>query len=311
MGTGQGVDKITISWSTDKKSNSVVLYTPESQYNSDNPSYSSEVGKYDELVTSHSIELTNLNPNTVYHYKVRSKSNYGNWTDSNDFTFITLSINSEIKDFRFTKVGQKSITANWTTTFESRAMVEAIDILNNKTVTKSEEKGFTYNHEFTTDQLQAASNYQLKVATVAKDGTISEDSLFPFATANSSEPPVINNVRISNALISGSVEQVQTIISWKTDKASTSRILYNEGMSDNLSQSTSLDKSLVTDHVVVTVNFKPGKVYKFKVESVDNSGNSSLSKEYLIMTPKTEESVINIIIDNFMESFSFITKGKK
>jgi hypothetical protein len=47
------------------------------------------------------------------------------------------------------------------------------------------------------------------------------------------------------------------------------------------------------------------------VESSDSSGNISLSKDYLIMTPKTQESVINLIIDNFMESFSFVTKGKK
>ncbi len=306
-----GVDKIVISWTTDKKSNSVVVYTPDSDFDSANPVYSSEVGKYDESVTSHSVELTNLNPNTTYHYKVRSKSDYGNWTDSEDFTFATLSINSEIKDFRFTKVTQKSVSASWSTTFDSRAMFEVTDILSGKSVVKSEEQGFSRDHSFTTDQLQTSTNYQLQISTVAKDGTVSEASLFPFSTSTSSEPPLISNVRISNALISGAVEQVQTIISWKTDKPSTSRILYNEGTSKELSQSTSLDKSLVTDHVVVTTNLKPGKVYKFKVESVDSNDSPSLSKDYLIMTPKTQESVINLIIDNFMESFSFVTKGRQ
>jgi len=189
-------------------------------------------------------------------------------------------------------------------------LVEVTDVLTGKSVVKSEEKGFSRTHEFSTDQLQTSTNYQLAITLVAKDGTVSQDAVFPFSTSTSSEPPVISNVRISNALISGAVEQVQTIISWKTDKPSTSRILYTEGTGNDLSQSTSLDKSLVTDHVVVTTSLKSGKVYKFKVESIDSANNTSLSKDYLIITPKTQESVINLIINNFLESFSFVTKGK-
>ncbi len=307
-----GVDKITISWTTDKKSNSVVVYTPESNYDAGNTNaYASEVGNYDEKVTSHSVDVTNLNPNTTYHYKVKSKTEYGNWTESQDYSFTTLAINSEVRDLRFAKVGQNSITADWSTSFESRAMIEVLDVLSGKTLVKTEEQGFNRDHKFTTDQLQNSTNYQLKITTVAKDGTISDPSVYPFSTSTSTEPPVISNVRISNALISGAVEQVQTIISWKTDKPSTSRIVYNEGMGTDFNQNTNLDKSLVTDHVVVTTNLKTGKVYKFKVESIDAAKNTTLSKEFLIMTPKAQESVLNLIINNFTSSFSFITKGKK
>jgi hypothetical protein len=62
---------------------------------------------------------------------------------------------------------------------------------------------------------------------------------------------------------------------------------------------------------VVTTSLSPGKVYKFKVESIDASDNTSLSKDYLIMTPKTQQSVLDLIIDNFASSFSFVTGGKK
>lgn len=306
-----GVDKITITWVTDKKSNSVVAYTLDSDYDPSTSQYPTEVGDYDELVTSHSVELTNLNPNTTYHYKVRSKSTYGNWADSDDYTFTTLSINSKINDFHFTKVSQNSVAAAWSTNFDSRATIDVVDVLSGKSVTKSEEKGFSKSHEFTTDQFESSTNYQLKITLTAKDGTVSEESVFPFSTSISSDPPEISNVRISNALISGAVEQVQTIISWKTDKPSTSRIIYTEGTSDDLNQSTSLDKTLVTDHVVVTTNLSPGKVYKFKAESVDAGDNTALSKDYLIMTPKPQQSVLDLIIDNFASSFSFITGGNK
>ncbi|MDD2482776.1 MAG: fibronectin type III domain-containing protein [Candidatus Shapirobacteria bacterium] len=303
-----GVDKIVISWKTDKSASSVVAYASDKEFNKDNPDYPTTVGNPDELVTNHSVEIINLNPNTTYHYQVRSKAALGNWTKSSDYTFTTLSINSEIKDLKFNEIGEKSISASWQTTFEARSMMEIIDILTGKTVVKKEENSFDRNHNFKTSELQTSTNYKLKLVTVAKDGTVSEESIYPFATSTSSNPPEISNVRISNALISGAVEQVQTIISWKTDKPSTSKIIYDEGTAKELKLSTGLDKSLVTDHIVVTTTLKPGKVYKFKAESADSNGISSLSKDYIIMTPKAQESVINLIIDNFTQSFSFITR---
>jgi alpha-tubulin suppressor-like RCC1 family protein len=307
-----GVDKITISWTTDKKSNSVVAYAADKEYDSTKSDpYTATVGNPDESVTDHSVEISSLNPNTTYHYQVKSKSEFGNGTNSTDFTFTTLSINSEIRDLKFNDIGEKSINVSWQTNFESRAMIEIIDAMSGKSIEKSEEKGFDKSHNFKASDLQTSTNYKLKIITVAKDGTLSKESIYPFATSTSSKPPEISNVRISNALISGAVEQVQTIVSWKTDKPSTSRIVYDDGSAKELKLATSLDKSLVTDHIVVTTVLKPGKVYKFKTESVDTGGNISLSKDYIIMTPKPQESVINLIISNFTQSFSFITGNKK
>ena len=306
-----GVDKITITWTTDKKSNSVVAYVTDKDYVSTaSDPYTTTAGNPGESVTNHSVEISNLNPNTTYHYQVRSKTEFGNWTKSSDFVFTTLSLNSEIRDLKFNEIKEKSVRVSWQTNFESRAMIEVSDILSGKVAYKTEEKGFDRSHSLTVNDLQTSTNYKLKIVTIAKDGTTSEESIYPFSTATSSNPPEISNVRISNALIPGAVEQVQTIVSWKTDKPSSSRIIYDEGLAKELKMSTNLDRSLVTDHIVVTTVLKTGKVYKFKVESVDSNGNVSLSKDYIIMTPKPQESVINLIIDNFTSSFSFIT-GKK
>lgn len=307
-----GIDKITVTWTTDKKSNSIVAYVPEEKYNLNNSDpYTTVIGNPNDNVTHHSVTIENLNPNTVYHYQVRSKSEYGNWTNSKDYTFTTLSINSKIKDFHFSDIGQNKVSASWATDFEARALIKIKDPLLNKSIISFEEKGFDRTHKFATDELQNSTNYQIEIINVAKDGTLSEPVVFPFSTAISPNPPEISNVRTSSALISGAVEQIQTIISWKTNKPSTSRIIYGEGTGDNLNQFTNLDKSLITDHIVVTTNLKPGKVYKFKVESVDASANTSTSQDYLIMTPKPQQSIIDLIIDNFTSSFSFISGRKK
>ena len=76
--------------------------------------------------------------------------------------------------------------------------------------------------------------------------------------------------------------------------------------STELSQSTPLEPNLVSDHIVVTTALKPGKVYRFRIESIDGIGNVSRSKDYTILTPKKEENVLDLIINNFEQSFGFL-----
>ena len=134
----------------------------------------------------------------------------------------------------------------------------------------------------------------------------------PFSTTVSLEPPQISKVRISTSIIPGKVEKVQTIISWKTNKPSTSRVFYEEGISGDkeLPFMTSLEQELVKDHVVITTAFKSGKVYRIRMESIDASGGASYSSDYTIITPRPKESIIDLIIKNFEDIFVFLKKIK-
>ncbi|HSX01850.1 MAG TPA: Ig-like domain-containing protein [Candidatus Saccharimonadia bacterium] len=74
---------VTILWDTDVASTSQVAYGADSSYGSHSPLNSS-------LVTSHSVTLTGLSPNTGYHYAVTSSTPAdGGTTTSNDNTFLT------------------------------------------------------------------------------------------------------------------------------------------------------------------------------------------------------------------------------
>ncbi len=71
----------TITWITNKGSNSTVVYGLDTSYGntkSDNT-----------LTTSHSVVLNNLNKQTTYHYKVQSTDSSGNTGTSSDQSFIT------------------------------------------------------------------------------------------------------------------------------------------------------------------------------------------------------------------------------
>jgi subtilisin family serine protease len=79
-----GITRTTavITWTTNEASDSQVQYGTTTSYGSSSPLDPSQV-------TSHSVQLTGLRKNTLYHYRVRSMDAAGNVALSGDFTFRT------------------------------------------------------------------------------------------------------------------------------------------------------------------------------------------------------------------------------
>src|SRR5438132_30793 len=73
----------TISWATNKASDSQVEYGLTTAYGSSTPLNSS-------LLTAHAVTLTGLLGTTTYHYRVKSRDAAGNLATSADFTLTTL-----------------------------------------------------------------------------------------------------------------------------------------------------------------------------------------------------------------------------
>jgi hypothetical protein len=73
----------TITWTTNEISNSSVDYGTTTAYGSTASNATN--------VTSHSISLSGLTANTLYHYRVNSTDTANNTATSGDFTFTTLS----------------------------------------------------------------------------------------------------------------------------------------------------------------------------------------------------------------------------
>jgi len=73
----------TITWVTDKPSTSQIEYGPQLPYDQTTPADT-------DLVIYHKITLTDLNPLTAYHYRIKSRDARGNEAVSDDLTFRTL-----------------------------------------------------------------------------------------------------------------------------------------------------------------------------------------------------------------------------
>ncbi|MFH1657024.1 MAG: fibronectin type III domain-containing protein, partial [bacterium] len=307
-----GSDWARITWVTDKKSNSIVAYVEDENYDlNKDDAYADINGDPDEQVTAHTVTLNNLKTETTYHFQVRSKSPLGDWAKSSDKTFTTLSLLPQISRARLVAISETSVTLQWNTNLPTQTKIDVIDASTGAKTIK-EDNNYLKEHQLTIDNLDISTDYSLQIFSTDEQSNESSSEILSFSTTLSLEPSIISQVRINTALIPGKVERVQAIISWKTNKPATSRVLYEEGAGrgDVLGGSTSLDSALEFDHIVITTAFKPGKVYRFRVESVDAFGNVSISRDYTILTPKPKESVLDLIINNFEQTFGFLNRLK-
>ncbi|MDP8229625.1 MAG: fibronectin type III domain-containing protein, partial [Candidatus Gorgyraea atricola] len=85
-GVATGYYSARITWTTDEPSTSHVDYGKTGFV------YESTSPEDTNLVTRHEIILTNLEPSTLYHYRIRSKDMFGNEGVSQEFTFKTMDL---------------------------------------------------------------------------------------------------------------------------------------------------------------------------------------------------------------------------
>jgi hypothetical protein len=86
--TGVTETSATITWTTDKPSDSNVDYGMSTSYGA------TASNSVVELVTSHSISLDGLNACTTYHYRLRSRAASGIGAISGDITFTTAGVDT-------------------------------------------------------------------------------------------------------------------------------------------------------------------------------------------------------------------------
>jgi hypothetical protein len=297
-----------VTWVTDKPANSLVAYVKDVDYDdsASNP-YPSEVGDSNAATVNHEVVLEGLEPETTYHIQARSNGKFGGMGQSLDTVFSTTSLLPNINDIQIQQIKESGVELSWETNIPTRSNIIITESASGETQV-FENPNFIRDHNFDTDELSPSTGYTAQVVSIDEAGEESESSVLSFFTTLNDNPPQISDVRVVTSLIPGKVEQVQTIISWKTNKPSTSKVLFEEGVRDDgeLSQSTSSDTALKKDHIIISSSFAPGKVYSYKVESVDTGGNTANSENFTLLTPRPRESVVDLIVKNLEEMFGFL-----
>ncbi len=313
----EGSNYATISWTTDKLSNSLVEYAPADEYLLTN-AYSQTVGNFDISANEHTVEVRGLIPNTVYHYRVISRTPTGAETKSRDFVFKTDTEFSEISNYKIEVLSPEEASFFWVTNLPSDTVITYTpyrlgvpDVEARKTERKSV---YSTEHLIVLSDLEAGVAYDIELSGTDYGGSTVSKMIKGFSTNDTDLPPLIYQIQTESAIIPGGKDRIQVIISWVTNELSNSRVLYRRGFATEgtpFTDSTILDPGYVKKHIVVISNFESGQVYQFVVESTDSGGNTSISKTITILTPRKEESVFQVIMSNVEDIFSWTGKIKK
>lgn len=294
--SGISTSQATVTWTTDELSNSNVTYSTNTSYNNSATSTS--------MVTSHSVTLTGLSPNTTYNIRVRSVDPLSNSAQvdaaspgSNpvgNFSFTTAQ-GAVISSVSAIAVSGNSATIVWNTNQDSDSYVvysANADLSGSQTTgsaTLVGGAGPTYEHRVTLTGLSTNQQYYYKVRSTNGSGNLAEDTngggYYTFTTVNDVTAPTVSNVASSLA------SQTSAVITWLTNELADSQVLYGT-TAGNLNQQTSVNATMTINHSVVISSLTAGTTYYYKVVSADPQGNSTTSSEYSFGT--TAQDIIAV-----------------
>ncbi len=283
-----------ISWFTSTPLSSIVEYGLTTSYE--------ERKESSALVNDHSIDLAGLNQGVIYHYRVKGLDKNKKLYASSDQTFEPKSP-AEITNVSVDNIDEHGATVTFKTNVPTDSNVAYIDKGNNQEIGSQGSVNLTVDHNVRLTNLKQGTDFAVSITVSDEQGTQTKVDGPSFTTNKDEKPPVIENVKTDNALTQA--DGVQTIISWKTDEQSSTSIFYKEGHGGQEKEFKSVD-ALTTNHVGVITIFKPGTVYTFRVKSVDPSGNESISGDFVMLTPSKRANIIQVIIGNFGDIFSWV-----
>jgi hypothetical protein len=307
-----GADYAIIRWKTNKEANSIVSLVDEAGFNAESASpYSWSEGKFDEAVTNHELEVTGLEPATIYHFQVSSETSLGQKSISADNVFVTKSVLPEIYNISIAKIEEDAATITFTTNIPCSSLLEYTNLDNGDTRMEGS-TAYTTIHTVRLTGLKYDTYYSAMITVENEYGEKTKSSPITFLTIKDEVPPVVSRVKTESTLYPGSDNKVQTIVSWETDEQAICKFFFHMGLTaPEKVDELPIEKDFTQKHTQVTTNLLPSTVYKFWVECYDDVSNKSRSSDFIILTPSREENIIDIIMKNFEGTFGWVKKMGK
>ncbi len=249
--------KATISWSTDRSSDSkIAIGTASGKYSS------SEIASSDQ-VSSHQIDLNNLSAGTTYYYVAKWTDEDGNTGTSQEFTFQTAPAPS-LKEITTSKVGLANASIRFTSKNASR-----IDVLYGKGesfggIKSINTSPYESTYEVSIDGLEDGSKYFYKLVAYDKEDNSYDGSVSSFTTP---ARPKILDLRFQP--IAGEPTSTQEV-SWTTNVPATSTVTYGKVGQAGIDVQ---DSQLTTDHKLILRGLEDNSEYFLIAQSRDGSGN--------------------------------------
>jgi len=253
----------TLTWSTNELANSLVDYGETTAYGDSESSAS--------LDTEHSLALTSLLPDTIYHFQVSSSDAYSNEASTLDDSFTTLAgpeppaistqpVNQNIDEgssatFSVVSSGATPLSYQW---YRDNVAIA----------------GGVSSQLTLLNVALADSGAEFHVVVSNSLGQVTSD--IATLTVNDITGPVISNVQVADITENGAR------VSWVTTELSNSHVDY--GLTQTYSAGTASDSTMVTNHSVTLDSLQSGTLYHFQVRSADSSANEVSSGDFTFTT---------------------------
>jgi len=294
----------TITWNTDALTTSNVDYGLTTGYGSSAPAV--EDATADSL--GHSVALTGLTPNTLYHYQVKSKDASANEEVYIDMTFSTQAdlppvISSVLPD-GITIGTDSSATINWDTNEAASSQVEygtTSSTHGNYTSTTPLDATQVTSHSVLLGALTPGTTYYYRVISVDAFANESTSAEYSFTTATDNTQPVISSVT------AGTITTSSATITWSTNENASSRVDY--GLTTVPYESFKTDATLVVSHQILLTGLTPNTTYHYRVRSTDAYTNEAtwIDKTFVTQADSTAPVISNIQKTGITDSSITIT----
>lgn len=275
--------RATISWSTDRTSDSKIQFgTTSGSYNDVQPSNSSQV-------TSHSIELTGLNPGTTYYFKAQWTDEDGNTGTSDEQSFSTQPAPS-VQDVTAGTIGLSSALVSFTTNGADSVKIYygTTTSFGGVITTQTSTAQTTYTSQLT--GLLDGTKYYFKINTFDSDGTEYDGTVLDFTTL---PRPKISSVRLEQV---ANTAQTTVLVTWSTNTEVSSIITYYP--ENNLTGSKDEVKVALEKgpHSMFVRGLLPQTNYALVVRGRDKIGNEAISdtQTFTTATDTRPPQIINL-----------------
>lgn len=285
-----------ITWVTATATTSWVDYGTESDV------YSMSAGD-DDYNTLHAVKLTNLRPGTKYYYRVKGKDEnlIEFFSPESSFTAVLM---PEISNLRVAEFSPYMATITFDTNVDTVVSVnygKDTGYGASVTVTKAEK-----NHVVTLKDLDDNSTYHLQASATDQFKNNVESADLTFSTPLDTQGPEVSELKVDVLPIGDSTDTASVIISWTTDKPSTTQVEYDDkGAGEKYDNHSIENTTLSTTHTVLIKDLSTSSNYRFRVISKDKRGNITKTKASTFITPTKEKSLIQVIIKSFEDTFSW------
>jgi phosphodiesterase/alkaline phosphatase D-like protein len=279
----------TIMWFTDEVSTSAIYYSLDSSYAADRTD--------NRFVTDHSISLTNLRPDTTYHYRIASTDQSGNSFESIDidYTFTTDSAaDSEPPIITFgpavKEVTTNSAYAEWKTHEPATSFVEfGTDSTYGQIVGSTE---LNLEHRVALTGLTAGTQYHYFVRSAdGSRNTVSTDWIdITFRTLDQADDTPPNLIAGPYAL---NITSTGAVINWRTDELSSSQVEYGPAATYSDKVSSPL---FAREHSIQLPYLEADSLYHYRVISSDAFANRDTSTDKTFRTAAGVDATAPTII---------------